>query len=115
MNHNPSCQFFKCLLVNLTESFICAQLCAFIRTRAYLSVSVGMCICTWFVCVCVCVCEGGSGQEHVRISCALTQMSNFEQKFIMKSTKGFGVLTMLFFWVVTPCGLVGNYQRFGEI
>jgi hypothetical protein len=23
-------------------------------------------------------------------------------------------MTMLFFWVVTPCGLVGRYQHFGE-
>jgi hypothetical protein len=23
-------------------------------------------------------------------------------------------MSMLFFWVVTPCGLVGRYQRFGE-
>jgi hypothetical protein len=23
-------------------------------------------------------------------------------------------LSILFFWVVTPCGLVGRYQRFGE-
>jgi hypothetical protein len=25
------------------------------------------------------------------------------------------VMTTLFFWVVTPCSLVGRYQRFGEI
>jgi hypothetical protein len=23
-------------------------------------------------------------------------------------------MTMLFFWVVTPCGLVGRYKHFGE-
>jgi hypothetical protein len=32
--------------------------------------------------------------------------------------KRFEVLTAvkiaMFFWVVTPCGLVGRYQRFGE-
>jgi hypothetical protein len=25
-----------------------------------------------------------------------------------------GSLTMLLFWIVTPCGLVGRYQCFGE-
>jgi hypothetical protein len=24
-------------------------------------------------------------------------------------------MTMLFFWIETPCRLVGRYQRFGEI
>jgi hypothetical protein len=40
--------------------------------------------------------------------------AGLKQEFMGFSQKYLENISMFLFWVVTPCGLVGRYQRFGE-
>jgi hypothetical protein len=48
----------------------------------------------------------------MKIFCLLRKLHY--QEFYIKSEVLTTVKMMLLFWVVTPCGLVGRHQRFGE-